>query len=748
LNAASQGIFWATILGADDFDVQDIDITTIRLGGASPLRAKIHDTISPGCNEADDGDVVPADAKRLNDGDPGQNDRHAPTAISKDNSGDQDAEGVDVKNGPDCPCMFGGEDYSGICTATRNERDGFDDLSLKLSTPDVIRAVGAFSPGEIIAVTLTGNLHNGTPFEASDCVRVVGKPKFEMISTPDLPTGLQQTWPGAHETYCTDGAASSEGHVLEYQFDFDADGANNMSAWADSACAPTDWPGVGTFVVKARARCAVHPDVLSAWSEGLTVTVSEVTQLPQIHFTTSITKIINYTTKVTTTKPYDPAVLDTVGMFRPFVISYHGTTVNGQVRAYRYFSMTPGVTLAGENVWSTDVTDTLRVFPNKGSDVIPSGVFRLGVQCRDDAGAESPVDAGTFSEGVCQLMVNYDPDTEMFMVWNTYWVGGQQFTETVDFTDGIPDTVPYQSWITLFYYGVDSPYDSTLCQDWVNECLKYQVQYTRDSDRIPGARASSRWLPDDGEDSNPFGTSDSTSMNVGSLEYVMRARTIDEYGRPDGRPAEINIVGNFDPTLDSYAIRRHDGHVVSDGDTLVWDWAHPAREGFNFDDVTNPLRVKEFYFIIAATGHDHPKERTGSGVKSWRYGFQREDDPSISQPFARSGFWVDGLATNTLSDTFRVVFEYPLLDTNGDAVFDNLPPWMNKGYEFSVTGRDTRTFLEDFRQYIFLNSQKTLLNVYPASQLGRWTQEGRMRFYLTIRRDATAASAHRAGFAE
>jgi hypothetical protein len=111
----------------------------------------------------------------------------------------------------------------------------------------------------------------------------------------------------------------------------------------------------------------------------------------------------------------------------------------------------------------------------------------------------------------------------------------------------------------------------------------------------------------------------------------------------------------------------------------------------------------------------------------------------------RSGYWADGITVDTLSDTLRVVFEYPLLDPNGDTVFDDLPSFLNQGYNFSVKGRDT-AMSEEFQQYMFLNGQKTLLNEYPVSQLGRWTEEGRLQFYFAMRRDTPAPSARGTGF--
>ncbi|UCG51252.1 MAG: hypothetical protein JSW58_13805 [Candidatus Latescibacterota bacterium] len=761
LNARSQGVFQATVLGAEDFDVHDIEMTSLRLEGIAPIRAKVKDKLSPGCNgdsngdgSGDDFDDEDEDADEDNKGQ--HRTAAAPTADNIDNDrNDDDADDkliVDPNQDKDeivgdrCECMFHGEDYTNVCTVTRHKQDGFDDLDLKFPTGDVIAALGAVSTGEVVVLTLTGSLDDGTTFEARDCVRIVGKPQIEMISTPSRPTGPHQTTPGLLETYCTEGATSSEGHPIEYQFDFDADGAHAISEWTESPCAQHFWSTPDEVVVKARARCALHPDRMSEWSEGLTVSVGQVTELPEIHFTTSITKVIDGT-PTTITKPYDPAVLDTVGMIRPFAISYHGTTVNGMIRAYKFFSMTPGVELEGENLWTTDLTDTLRFFPNRGAEKLPSGVFQLGVQCRDDAGAESPVDAVEFTEGVCQIAVNYDPDTRIIGVLSSYVVGGQPQSEYLDFTDEVPDTVPFRSWITLMYDGWDSPFDSSLCQDDINKCLTYQVNYTRDSDRVPGANATIRWLPDGGEDNNPFGTADSTSMNVGSLEYEIRARSIDENNRPDGTPATVQIVGNFDPTLDTFWIRNHDGTMVPDTDTLVWDWWNPAREGFNLEDPTNVLRFKEFYFVIEATGHDHWKDPDGSGVKSWYYEFRHTDDPSRFEEFGRANSWVEGITVNALSDTFRVRFEYPFEDVNGDSVFDNLPPWVNEGYDYIVKGRDTANF-EEFSQFMYVNGQKTLINQYTTSSLGRWTQEGSLNFYFVMRRDTPVRSDHQTGFFE
>jgi hypothetical protein len=477
--------------------------------------------------------------------------------------------------------------------------------------------------------------------------------------------------------------------------------------------------------------------------------VATVGKLPEIRFTTSITRIGDGV-QTTVTKPFNPTELDTVGMFRPFSISYSGTTTNGEIRAYRFFPLTADVSLEGENEWTEDLSDTLRLFPNEGPDALPSGRLRLAAQVRDDAGAESPVDAGQFRTGVCQLVVNFEPDTEIFKVFNTYFVGGNTIVDTVDFEDNEPDTLPYNSWVTLFYRGWDSPYDSSLCQDVANKCIKYQLQYTREGEIDGGPshggttiRSTIRWLPEDGEDNNPFGTTDSTSMTVGSETYNIRARAIDEYEKPDGTPDDVTVTGNFTPTIDSYNLQNYDGTVAGDGDTLVWDWWNPAnfKGGFtdtlDLTDPTNPVVVKEFYLVVNGAGHDHPKEPDGSGVKSWLYLFRRVSTGKLEK-LSRSGFWTDGLTVNAYADTIRLVRRYPWTPLDPAAeieAFASLPGYLNQEYDFTIRGRDF-ALADVYEQFIFLNTgagaEKIRLNAYNTSVLSRWTGMMGQRVYLKM----------------
>jgi hypothetical protein len=469
--------------------------------------------------------------------------------------------------------------------------------------------------------------------------------------------------------------------------------------------------------------------------------VATVGDLPEVLFSTEITRSDGNNTTVTK-KPYDPAVLDTVGMYRPFKIGFTGSTVNGLVREYLYYPLTTTVYVPGQDEWFESETETITIaFPNSGDDVISSGIFRFAAQCRDDAGAESRVDVRNFDEGVVQLIVNFEPDTEIINAVNTYYIFFQAYTDTINFNDDIPDTVPYNSWLRVDYRGWDSKFDSTLCTDDVNKCIGYQVQYSRTSTRVAGASSTSRWLPDEPEDNNPFGVSDSTSMNMGSVEYVVRARSVDEFGKGDGNPDAIEIIANYDPTLESTQLVNYDGTFVGQPgavDTILWDWTSPANspDTIELDLSTGQVFVvKEYYFDIQAVGRDHPKENVNFGVRNWYYLFNRTDngDP---QKFGRSKAWVAGPSPNLLSDRNEAIYRYvldPENDPGGQSILDNPPAFWDTEYHYSIYGRDIPTG-EEFEQFMFVNQNKEKLNSYQASTLGRWTETVQFDFYLRMER--------------
>jgi hypothetical protein len=470
--------------------------------------------------------------------------------------------------------------------------------------------------------------------------------------------------------------------------------------------------------------------------------VATVAQLPRVRFNVTITERIAGLPSNVITKPYNPSVIDTVGVNRPVVISYTGTTTNGKITGYKYYSLTSGYDIPGQDVWSSDLSDTLRYFPNVGADELPSGVFRFVAQCADSSSAESRADVKDFTEGVVQIVVNFEPDTRIYQVENTYFLGGQSFRRFVDFEDAVPDTVPYGSWLRFDYRGWDNPRDSSFCTDAVNKCIGYQVQYERGSSRVQGANYRSRWLPTEPWDSNVNGTPDSTTMNIGSLEYTIRARAADELGKTDGSmfdPAtgeansEIKIIGNYDPTLDQAIIRNYDGTFASqDGDTIVWDWWHPA------NDTTlapgDSMVTKIFHVEVQASGHDHPTEDLRYGVRGWNYLFLREDDGGREPFFPGQGVYREGLVPDTYTSRFEASYVYNVYqDPGGASLWQDPPAFWNSEYEFSILGRDVE-FGSTFQEFVFIEGVKVLQNEYEAHPVARTTQTAHFRFFLKVAR--------------
>ncbi len=117
LNTKSKGVLPVAILGTDAFDVADIDVASIRLQGVAPIRSSIEDVSTPVSDDLDD------------------------------------------------------------CDCTTDGPDGFDDLTLKFWTQEIVAALGPVNDGDEIVLTLTGSLLDGTPIEGQDCVLILKKGK-------------------------------------------------------------------------------------------------------------------------------------------------------------------------------------------------------------------------------------------------------------------------------------------------------------------------------------------------------------------------------------------------------------------------------------------------------------------------------------------------------------------------------------------------------------------------------------------
>jgi hypothetical protein len=93
----------------------------------------------------------------------------------------------------------------------------------------------------------------------------------ETISTPLAPTGPAIGTTSIYYSYGINGATSSLGDPVEYQFDWKGDGSD-LSDWG-SATRWEIWTTPGTYFVRARARCTWSPFIVSFWSPALTVRI-------------------------------------------------------------------------------------------------------------------------------------------------------------------------------------------------------------------------------------------------------------------------------------------------------------------------------------------------------------------------------------------------------------------------------------------------------------------------------------------
>ena len=113
------GVLPVAIAGSVDFDVTEVDVSTLFLEGVAPLRSSLEDVTRP-------------------------------------------ADG-----GEECACATGGP-------------DGHMDLNLKFSRREIAVVIGPAEHREVVILSITGSMVDGTSFEASDCVTVLGR-------RPDLP---------------------------------------------------------------------------------------------------------------------------------------------------------------------------------------------------------------------------------------------------------------------------------------------------------------------------------------------------------------------------------------------------------------------------------------------------------------------------------------------------------------------------------------------------------------------------------
>jgi hypothetical protein len=486
--------------------------------------------------------------------------------------------------------------------------------------------------------------------------------------------------------------------------------------------------------------------------------VATISTLPEIRFT-------NHIDGVARPYSYRTPPADTVGMYEPFSISYHGTTANGRLRGYQYYPLSTSIVIPGSHTWTEDLSDTLRTFANTVADHLPAGSFRFAAQCIDDAGAESPVESGTFRRGVTQVVVNFDPDTWMTEArYSAFFdLKPDIVQQPFDFADGVPDTLPDRSWLYIFYYSHDDRRDTKLCSVAdPDECLNFQVKLIRAAGRS-GQREDSGWLPTSPEvhDSDANSTADSNSCTIGTFEYDFLASGVDENGTRDGTPAGVHVVGNFDPVMDTFALEDHLGNSLNTSgpiDTL--DWSFWKGVGWPYDAEADTVQTdgryfKEFGFTFRATGHDDARDPDNAAIRSWRYqvytGFSSLSSRGTSWRIGRSGVaWIPGDGDDQVDESAKNKYRYD--DPDGDDIFADLAGnglgFVNQVVTLVVEGRDTAISGErEFNQKVTWDAvppgekagdgraePNNTINSVSVVDAGRWTPAKVVQFYLRFHR--------------
>ncbi len=120
--------------------------------------------------------------------------------------------------------------------------------------------------------TATLTVTDSASSQASASSTITTSSPVHEVTAPDTPEGPSTGSPGISYTYTTGGSSCSQGHSVEYYFDW---GDGTYSSWASSTSASHSWSAAGTYAVKVQARCSVNPGVTSLWSEAKTVSLEE-----------------------------------------------------------------------------------------------------------------------------------------------------------------------------------------------------------------------------------------------------------------------------------------------------------------------------------------------------------------------------------------------------------------------------------------------------------------------------------------
>jgi len=99
---------------------------------------------------------------------------------------------------------------------------------------------------------------------------------LETVSVPGAPSGATSPVVSVSASYSTTGSTSSQGHAVEYIFDW---GDGTTSSWSTSTSALHSWASTGAKTITVTARCQTHP-CLSTTSAGFQISVNFTATAP------------------------------------------------------------------------------------------------------------------------------------------------------------------------------------------------------------------------------------------------------------------------------------------------------------------------------------------------------------------------------------------------------------------------------------------------------------------------------------
>jgi hypothetical protein len=95
----------------------------------------------------------------------------------------------------------------------------------------------------------------------------------ETVSAPSTPSGSTSGTVGTSYTYTTGGSTSNLDHSVQYFFDW-GDGTNSGWLAVGTTSTSNSWTSAGNYPIKVQARCATDTDIVSNWSDTLSVNIT------------------------------------------------------------------------------------------------------------------------------------------------------------------------------------------------------------------------------------------------------------------------------------------------------------------------------------------------------------------------------------------------------------------------------------------------------------------------------------------